>query len=139
MNNKNFIENKRKEMQNEYSKEIDRKTMEFQRKFGFELNPNPEHRTWNVEADAFKHAFMSADLALKNGNTFSMGVGIYHEGQTPNNPPGEWNMDSWNNAQGRIIADEIRKEYGNKFNKFSDKEKDAIVATKVIMKMRKVN
>lgn len=32
MNNKNFVEYKRKEMQNEYSKEIDRKTMESQKK-----------------------------------------------------------------------------------------------------------
>lgn len=125
-------ETKRKE----FNDEMVQKTMEYQKKFGFETNPRKGHEFWNVEADAFKHAFGSADMAFDIGQWGSVIGGIFHELQTPNNPPGEWNMDSWNNAHGRKIADEIRKEYGNKFDKLSDKEKEAIVATKVIMKMR---
>jgi len=36
-----------------------------------------------------------------------------HEWETKNNPQGEWNLDSWNNHQGREIAKEIKQEYGN--------------------------
>lgn len=64
-------EAKRATRQTEYSLAIDKKTMHYQRRYGFELNPNPKNRTWNVEADAFKHAFLSADLALKEGNLMS--------------------------------------------------------------------
>lgn len=31
----------------------------------------------------------------------------FDESQTQNNPPGEWNMDSWNNNQGRKIVKDI--------------------------------
>lgn len=49
--------------QRKYSERLDKKTMEYQRKYGFELNPLKEHRTWNVEADAF----MQAQLSLMFG------------------------------------------------------------------------
>ena len=92
-----------------YNDEILRKTMEYQRKYGFELNPKQGHELWNVEGDAFKHAFMGADIALNLGQIPSLAIGIYHENETPNNPRGEWNMDSWNNSKGREIAKEIQK------------------------------
>lgn len=109
--------------------------MYYQKRYNFELNPDNSHRTWNVEADVFKHSFMSADLALKGGNLASTAIGIYHESQTPSNPKGEWNMDSWNNSRGRNIANEIRKEYGIKFYTLSQQEKDDIIADKVMKKM----
>ena len=136
MKKKNFLEERIQKQAKEYNDEVASKTMKYQKKFGFELNPTPGHSTWNVEADAFKHAFMGADLALSKGNAYSLVAGIYHENQTPNNPKGEWNMDSWNNAEGRKIAEEIKKEYGNKFNKLSNAEKDAAIASKIILKMR---
>ena len=113
-----------------------RKTWEYQKKFGFETSPRQGHEFWNNEADAFKHVFGSAKMALDMGNWGSIIGDIHHELITPNNPKNEWNMDSWNNNEGRKIADEIKKEYGKDFAKLSDKEKDAIIATKVIMKMR---
>ncbi len=119
----------------EFNEEMVRKTWEYQKKFGFETSPRQGHEFWNNEADAFKHAFGSADMALDMGQLGSIIGGIYHEKQTKNNPYGEWNMDSWNNNEGRKIAEEIKKEYGKNFAKLSDKEKDAIIAAKVMMKM----
>ncbi len=129
-----FIKDKQK--QKEYNDEMVRKTWHYQKKFGFETSPRQGHEFWNNEADAFKHAYGSADLYLKKGNITSVISGIGHEYQTPNNPPREWNMDSWNNHQGREIAREIQKEYGNNFMKLSEQQQSDIIAVKVMNRMR---
>ena len=104
----NFIDFAIKEQKTkEYNNEIVNKTLHYQKKFGFETSPRQGHEFWNNEADAFKHTFMGADLSLKYGSQGSLWAGMYHEYQTPNNPPREWNMDSWNNHQGIEIAKEI--------------------------------
>ncbi|MGN0018473.1 MAG: DUF6973 domain-containing protein [Candidatus Gastranaerophilaceae bacterium] len=106
------------------------------KKYGFELNPRQGHELWNVEGDAFKHAFMGADMALNLGQIPSLAIGIYHENETPNNRRGEWNMDSWNNRKGREIAKEIQNEYGKNFIKLSKKQQDDIIAEKIMQKMK---
>ena len=131
-----FDKNKRNKAQSEYTSAIDKKTMYYQRKYGFKVNEKSKHRTWNNEGDAFKHTFGSADTALKEGNFVSWAKGIYHETQTPNNPEGEKNMDNWNNNQVRLIAKEIKKEYKDKLNSMSEKEIDDIIAQKVMQRMR---
>lgn len=136
MNNKIFNKVQLDAKRKQYSQDIDKKTMYYQRKYGFKLNPDPKHRTWNVEADAFKHAFMSADITLKTNNFVSWGVGFNHENETPNNPPGEKNMDSWNNNQGRHIADELRQEYGSRLKNMSEKQVDDLIASKVMQRMK---
>ena len=45
-------------------------------------------------------------------------------------------MDSWNNHQGREIAREIKKEYGNNFYKLPQEQQDNIKAVKVMDRMR---
>ena len=45
-------------------------------------------------------------------------------------------MDSWNNNQGREIAREIQKEYGDNFMKLSQQQRDDIIAVKVMQKMK---
>ena len=138
MSNKNkiydFFNNEQK--QKEYNDEIVNKTWHYQKKFGFKTSTQKGHEFWNNEADAFKHAYSGADMYLKYGNSFSLGAGIYHEYQTPNNPPREWNMDSWNNHQGREIAREILKEYGNNFFNLPQQQQDDIKAVKVMDRMR---
>lgn len=124
-----------KQKQKEYNDEMARKTNYYRQKFKFETNPRKGHEFWNVEADAFKHAFGAANMALNMGQLGSFAGGVYHEMQTPNNPPAEWNMDSWNNNQGRIILKEIQKEYGKDFYKLPKTEQDDIIAVKVMMKM----
>lgn len=136
MNNKIFNKEQLDAKRKQYSQDIDKKTMNYQRKYGFKLNPDSKHRTWNVEADAFKHAFMSADITLKTNNFVSWGVGVNHENETPNNPQGEKNMDSWNNNQGRQIADELKKEYGSKLKNMSEKQVDDLIASKVMQRMK---
>ncbi len=125
-----------KQKQKDYNDEMARKTNYYQQKFKFETNPRKGHEFWNVEADAFKHAFGSADMALNMGMRGSFWGGVEHERSTPNNPANEWNMDSWNNHQGREIAKEIKKEYGDNFYKFSKQKQDDIVASKVMYRMQ---
>lgn len=125
-----------KQKQGEFNDEMARKTNYYQQKFKFETNPRKGHEFWNVEADAFKHAYGAADMALNMGQLGSFFGGVQHEGATPNNPPAEWNMDSWNNNQGRIIAKEIQKEYGKDFYKLPKQNQEDITAVKVMMKMR---
>lgn len=138
-NNKqtNIIEFARNENKTKtYNNKIGNKTSYYQKKFGFETSPQQGHEFWNNEADAFKHAFMSADLFFQFGDLKSLIAGMYHEYQTPNNPPREWNMDSWNNNQGREIAKEILKEYGKNFLELPKQKQDDIIATKVMYRMR---
>ena len=130
----NMATNKQK--QNEYNDEMVRKTWHYKKKYGFETSPRQGHEFWNNEADAFKHAFGSAEMFFKYGNIGSLVGGIYHENQTPNNPREEWNMDSWNNSKGREIAKEIQKEYGKNFSKLSKKQQDDIIAEKIMQKMK---
>lgn len=62
-------------------------------------------------------------MVLNMGYLGNLIGGLHHEFKTKNNPYGEWNMDSWNNNEGRKIADEIKKEYGKNFDKLSTKKK----------------
>jgi len=112
------------------------KTWKYQKKFGFETNPRKGHEFWNVEADAFKHAFGSAIMYFRYGNLGSIAGGISHESQTKNNPEGEWNMDSWNNDQGRKVAQEIIKEYGKDFYEKNPEKCENIMAAKIVYRMR---
>ena len=59
-----------------------------------------------------------------------------HENKTKKNPRSEWNMDSWNNDQGRKIAKEIIKEYGEDFYDKNPEKCEQIIAAKTIVKMR---
>ncbi len=130
----NFYKNK--ELQKEFNDKLVQKTGYYQKKFGFETNSRKGHEFWNVEADAFKHTFGSAEMYIKYGAGWSTLFDIGHEYQTPHNPQEEWNMDSWNNNQGREIAREIQKEYGDNFMKLSQQQRDDIIAVKVIDRMR---
>ena len=116
--------------------ELDKKTWYYQRKFGFEVNPRKGHEFWNVEADAFKHAFGSANMYFKYGEIINTSACIVNEWQICKNPQREWNMDAWNDNQGYEIAKEILKEYGAEFQKMPEQKRDDIVAVKVMERMR---
>lgn len=113
-----------------------KQNLEIPKKFGFKTNLRKGHEFWNVEADAFKHAFGGAMMYFRYGNLGSIAGGIFHESQTKNNPEGEWNMDSWNNDQGRKIAQEIIKEYGKDFYDKNTEKCENIIAAKIVSKMR---
>lgn len=126
----------RKDTQKQFNDEMVKETWVYQKKYGFEINPRKQHEFWNVEADAFKHAFGGAIMSFRYGNWGSTLGGIYLENQTKNNPSDEWNMDSWNNDQGRKIAKEIIKEYGQDFYDKNPEKCEHIIAEKIMSKMR---
>ena len=126
-----------KKFHDDYNNIVVRSTLKYQQKYNFAKSKRKGHEFWNNEADAFKHTFGSALLALDKDNLRSRIIGFLHELETPNNPPGEKNMDLWNNQQGRRIADQIRKEYGKEFYKLPESMQDDIIADKVMQKMKK--
>ncbi len=136
-NDDNFM-NKMNPAKN-YSSEIYAKTKKYQKIYGFEIGTG-EHDTWNNEADAFKHTFMQADLALKYGITGSKLAGDWHEldGRLHNQSKDEENMDKWNNAQGREIAKKIINEYNPTLIKMykNSGRLDDLIAKKVMERMR---
>ena len=114
-----------------YNSKISSDTMRYQSKYNFELNHRKGHETWNVEADAFKHAYGSALMSLDKDDLFSAIAGIQHEKVTPNNPSGEYKMDMHNNKMGREIAKNIRKQYSETWDNLSQREKEDIIADRV--------
>lgn len=125
----------------EYNNEIYAKTKKYQKIYGFEIGTGA-HDAWNNEADAFKHTFMQADLALKSTVGLSKLAGDIHEWQGDKNnhqPEGEKNMDLWNNEVGREISKEIRREYNpiEVIKHINSGKMDDIIADKIIKRMRK--
>lgn len=114
------------------------KTYEYQKKYGFKMGTG-EHATWNNEADAFKHAYMSACLSLSSTESISRFIGNYHELETPKSPRGETNMDLWNNSIGREIAYEIKQELGDFVKNYKDDKSFLydIAAEKVVERLKK--
>lgn len=126
-----------KEKQKEFNEQMVKLTWHYQKIYGFETRNKKGNEFWNNEADAFKHTFGSALMTFSMGDFGSLAGGINHEISTKNNPPDEWNMDSWNNHQGRLIAKEIKKEYGeDNFLKLTRKKREDIIAHKVMVKMK---
>ena len=121
----------RNKMHKYYNDKINADTMRYQKKYGFELNPQKGHETWNVEADAFKHAYGSALMSLEKDNIYSKLAGWQHEKATPNNPSDENKMDTHNNKIGREVANDIRNQYGKKWESMSREQKENIIAEKV--------
>jgi hypothetical protein len=120
-----------------YSSYVFDVTTKYQKKYGFDMGTG-EHATWNNEADAFKHAYMQAQLSLWTGKHISKALGDFHEFQgnkTMGQSKEEYNMDNWNNEQGREIAREIIQQYGVLSTIPSQKIND-IIAEKVVKRMR---
>ena len=137
MSNNNFIDNINPAKL--YSSEIYAKAKKYQKQYGFKMGSG-KHDTWNNEADAFKHAFMQADLALKTTVGLSKIAGDRHEkdGKKMSQPLYEENMDLWNNKVGRDIAQEIQQEMNflqQKAYLLNGKMND-IIASKIIQRMK---
>lgn len=126
-----YDECERKKTQKYYNDKISSDTMKYQKKYGFELNTRKGHETWNVEADAFKHAYGSALMSLDKDEIFSLLAGKQHEKVTPNNPRNEYIMDSHNNKIGRDVANKIVKDYAGKWGNLSKSEQEDIIAERV--------
>lgn len=119
-----------------FSNKMINDTIKYQQKYGFEIGQN--NSTWNNEADAFKHAYMQAILALRTNEQIAKFLGDSHEksGVDKGQPQGEDNMDRWNNKQGRNIAKEIIKEYGFNAKLYPNATLENIIAEKIIKQMQ---
>ena len=114
-------------------------TVHYQKKYNFNIGTG-NHATWNNEADAFKHTYMQAQLALWLGQALAKTAGDYHEVQGNlwmGQSRGENNMDLWNNQQGREIAREIVQQYGPVATIPFQQKINNIIAEKVINRMKK--
>ncbi len=122
-----------------FSNKMINDTIKYQQKYGFEIGQN--NSTWNNEADAFKHAYMQAVLALRTNEQIAKFLGDSHEkdGANRGQPQGEDNMDRWNNKQGRSIAKEIIKEYGFNAKLYPNEILSDIIAEKIIKQMQNGN
>ena len=127
----NPITNFKQEMYNEAGN--------YQKIYGYETNPDPNHASWNNEADAFKHAFMQA-IGVQRYNVpiaaiFAKGhelKGKFAQGQ----PKAEENMDNWNNRVGRTIGLELREMLRNDPGAKNDRYIKNLAAELVMQKMR---
>ena len=119
-----------------FSNRIIYDTIKYQKKYGFEIGKN--NSTWNNEADAFKHAYMQAALAIRGTQYLAKKLGDGHEqqGADRGQPSGERNMDLWNNFQGRKIAEQIMKEYGPMIKFYLPEQLGNIISEKVMEKMQ---
>jgi len=95
--------------QNAFSEFIIKMVKHYQKIYKFEMNGGNSH---NNEADAFKHAFLSAHIACLKNVPLSNAIGTGHEWQNKNNkqPDNEYEMDMYNNEIGRQIGLDVRKE-----------------------------
>ena len=113
-------------------------TVKYQKLHGFDMGTG-EHATWNNEADAFKHAYMSAILSIRYDEITSVSAGYWHEIKNllDRNKKSETNMDLHNNYEGYKIAKEIKKDINyQSFDKYGKQVED-LVAKKVIEKMNR--
>ena len=96
------------------------------------------------ETDAFRHAFMQADLVLKTNPYIAQKIGDYHE-QNSNSYGDSYitesahqhNMDYWNNKIGREIGIEIKNTIKGRENQYSKKQIEDMVASKIMERMQK--
>ena len=124
-----------KNMEREFTNEMVNDTLKYQKKYGFEIGNN--NSAWNNESDAFRHAYMQAILSKRYSTIPALVAGYLHEkqGQNRGQDPREFNMDSWNNEQGRLIYNEIRREYPH-FKSIPENLQKDIIAQKVVQKMK---
>ena len=118
-----------------FNKDVLNATYKAQKKYGFEMGTG-EHATWNNEADAFKHAYLSWYLSYKYGDEIAKYFGDMHEDETPNAPAYERNMDLWNNAIGREIAYEMKHKLGKNAGIVDDDWASDIASQKIWEKMQ---
>ncbi len=110
---------------------------EYQKKYKLKINGKFGQ---DDETDAFRHAFASADVALKYSVPVSAAGGYANEifdFLVQEQTPSRQNMDLYNNSAGRDIAKEIKKEIGtNAVKNLPEKERHDLIAQKIYTKMK---
>lgn len=110
-----ILKNLEKEGRKGFNSYIDIVTKNAQKKYGFNIGTG-KHATWNNEADAFKHAYLSWFLSYWKDDLTAKQLGDMHEDETPNAPLNERNMDLWNNQIGREVAFDMKQKFGENYD-----------------------
>lgn len=122
----------------DYAEKTIEKAYKYSKKYRFKTTSGT--RGWNDETDAFRHAYMQADLTVKANAGLSQIAGDLHEleGDLINKQSSkEKNMDKWNNQVGRDIGKEINKEYNlaKRIELIKSGQMDDVIANKVAQKL----
>lgn len=127
-----------KEARKYFNSYINIVTKNAQKKYGFDMTKHEYSYsdTHNNEADAFKHAYMSWFLSYWKDDLLAKQLGDMHEDETPNAPDYERNMDLWNNAIGREIAYEMKKQLGNDYDLLAEEWVNELARDKIYEKMQ---
>ena len=92
------------------------------------------------ETDAFRHAFASSDISIRNAELLANAGGLANEifdALVMEQTNERQNMDLYNNSVGRDIAKEIKKEYGSNIHKnINDDTLNDLIAEKIYKKMK---
>lgn len=92
-----------------YVKHLDKKVEKYYNIYHFSMDPN--HTSYNNEADAFKHAYMSAEFTLFLGANISYKIGVLQEDLNPYNTEEERHMDLHNDSVGIEIGKSLKKSF----------------------------
>ena len=114
-----------------YVKHLDRKVEKYYNIYHFSMEPN--HTSYNNEADAFKHTYMSAELTLWLGHDLARKIGVLQEDSNPYNTEAERHMDLHNDEVGIDIGRKLKTKASWIFNT------DDKIAEKVMEEMKKGN
>ena len=90
-----------------YEKHLNEKVEKYYNIYHFSMEPN--HTSYNNEADAFKHTYLSAELTILFGAYIAEKIGIMQEDTNPYNTDAERKMDLHNDSVGIKIGKELRK------------------------------
>ena len=90
-----------------YVKHLDEKVEKYYNIYHFSMDPN--HTSYNNEGDAFKHTYMSAELALWLGADLAYKIGVYQEDSNPYNTEAERHMDLHNDSVGIEIGKKLKR------------------------------
>ena len=109
----------------------------YQKKYKLKMNGNFGQ---DDETDAFRHAFASSDISIRNAELLANAGGLANEifdALVMEQTKERQNMDLYNNSVGRDIAKEIKKEYGSNIHKnINDDTLNDLIAEKIYKKMK---
>ena len=117
-----------------YVKHLDKQVEKYWNIYHFDMEPG--HISHNNEGDAFKHAFMAAELASLLGEKITRKICLLQEDTNPDNHPAERHMDLHNDEWGIKIGTEIAAASDCIADVLKEKDK---IAEKVVEEMRKGN
>ena len=117
-----------------YVKHLNKQVEKYWNIYRFDMEPG--HISHNNEGDAFKHAFMAAELASLFGERITRKICLLQEDTNSDNSPAERHMDLHNDEWGIMVGMEIAAASDCIADVLKEKDK---IAERVMKEMRKGN